>query len=103
MRCNGTLRYEIRSQSTLNEYGEPIAAPSYWSDPIRCAITANSDTRLGKYEDGEFRQASYVVLLEYQDIDFDRIQIERGNEILGDFRVQCIEPLPTVGRLKVTV
>ena len=105
MRKNGTLQIETRSEGGVNEYGEPIAAETTLSDPILCQITTNSDTRLGKYEDGEFRQASFTILLELEDLDFDceRIKLTRFGKELGSYRVLSCDPLPSQGRIQILV
>ena len=64
MRTNGTLRYEILIGGGINEYGEPIPARSEWSEPIDCSIKTNSDNRIGRYEDGVFRMASFTIMIE---------------------------------------
>lgn len=106
MRINGSFSYEVTSPGGVNRHGEPIAATTAWSDPINCSIKANYDTRKGKYEDGKFRQASFVVLIESREIDMasiKRLRIMRGRENLGEYDVLSIEPLTSVGRIQITV
>ena len=64
MRTNGTLQYQQLSVGGIDADGEPIASVETWSDAIACSIKTNSDNRKGVYEDGEFRVASFLVLLE---------------------------------------
>ena len=103
MRTNGFLRYESISGGGLNEYGEPISAQSSWSDPLPCSIKTNSDTRKGKYEDGIFRQASFLILIELKAFPHLRISLERNGEDLGEYDVLSSEPLTTVGRTQIMV
>lgn len=103
MRTNGTLKYEIEGESTLNEYGEVTSSSQSWSNAIPCSIKTNSDTRKGKYEDGEFRQASFLILIELQSFNHNRIKLERFGEELGEYRILSVEPLTTVGRLQIMV
>lgn len=104
MRTNGSLQYEITTPGGFNEYGEPLEATTTWSEPIKCSIKANSDTRKGKYEDGKFRQASYVVLIECKPLsNVKRIRLTRHSENLGEHDVLNIEPLTTVGRIQILV
>lgn len=103
MRYNGTLRYETVTDGGIDEWGEPIGAKAEWSEPIPCSIKTNSDTRKGKYEDGKFRQASFTVLVELQNIAFDRVRLERQDEPLGDFNIISVEPLTSVGRIQIVV
>lgn len=87
----------------MNEHGEPVGDSVRWCEtPIECLISPNSDTRLGKYEDGEFRQASYAVLIESQEFNAERVMLIRNGEELGDFRVISITAL-TVGRVQILV
>ena len=110
MRTNGTLQYEITTPGGVNEYGEPIASQTSWCDPIRVSINANTDTRRGRYEDGQFRQASFTVLIErnaHLDIDvisdIKRVRLVRGRESLGEYFVLSCAPCDTVGRFQIIV
>lgn len=104
MRTNGTLRYEMLNGGGLNEWGEVAdTAQSAWSAPIPCSIKTNSDTRKGKYEDGEFRQASFLILVEVMPFPHVRVKLERHGEKLGEYRVLSSEPLTTVGRTQIMV
>lgn len=106
MRKNGTLSYEIISPgSCRNNKGEPIKADAEWCKPVPCSIKTNSDNRKGKYEDGVFRQASFVILIETQNFpnDIKRLRITRYTENLGEHDIISIEPLLTVGRIQITV
>lgn len=110
MRTNGTLQYEITTGGGVNEYGEPIAPETTRCDPIRCSIHANTDTRRGRYEDGVFRQASFVVLIErnaHRDIDviadIKRVRLVRGRESLGEYFVLSVVPAESVGRVEIDV
>ena len=132
MKLNGTLKVAIISQESENEYGEQVQGSVAWSEPFDCCITTNSDNRIGKYEDGEFRMSAYTILIEdseqfyealaAQDGSFvatgsdggvidversrpviDRVMLSRYGENLGEFRVQSIELFPSVGRTQLNV
>lgn len=105
MRYNGTLQIlEVTGENGVDGYGEPIAAQTAWGDPIPCSVRTSSDTRKGKYEDGEYRHSSFIVLIEWRDgFSADRIRLERLGEVLGEFRVLSVEPLSTVGRIQIMV
>lgn len=105
MRYNGTLKYQTLTENEqVNEYGEPVAAQVSWSDPVPCSIKTNHDTRKGTYEDGEFRMASFTVLIEcVAGFAADRVKLERLGEDLGEYRVLSVEPLATVGRIQIMV
>lgn len=103
MRTNGILRYEVVREGGVDEYGEVIAPSSEWSEPIPCSIKTNSDNRKGKYEDGEFRQASFTVLVELTPFPYGRVSLQRSGEELGEYRVLSSEPLTSVGRTQIIV
>lgn len=105
MRYNGTIQFEQTAPGGENEFGEPIPAQTGWSEPIRCSVKANSDTRKGRYEDGKFRQASYVVLIESQKLpdSIQRTRLTRFSENLGEHDILNIEPSPSVGRIQILV
>lgn len=103
MRTNGILRYEILQEGGIDEYGEVIAPSSEWSEPIPCSIKTNSDNRKGKYEDGEYRQASFTILVELTSFPYGRISLQRLGEELGEYRVMSSEPLTSVGRTQILV
>lgn len=107
MRTNGTLQYQILSQGGIDANGEPIEPTETWSDAVACSIKTNSDNRKGVYEDGEFRMASFIVLLEADAsrdfVSIKRIKLSRGAETLGEYRVICSEPLVTQGRFQIMV
>lgn len=105
MRTNGTISFQTIISGGKNQYGEPIPATTEWSEPINCSIKTNSDNRKGKYEDGEFRQASLVVLLEVQTLPtgIKRLRLTRYTEDLGEFEIINIEPILTMGRIQIMV
>jgi hypothetical protein len=110
MRTNGTLQYEIITGGGVNEYGEPMKGVSAWSDPIRVSIRTNTDTRRGRYEDGQFRQASFCVMIErnaHLDInvitDINHVRLTRNGESLGDYFVLSVTPAESVGRVQIDV
>ena len=103
MRINGTLRYEVLIGGGINEYGEPIPARSEWSEPIDCSIKTNSDNRIGRYEDGVFRMASFTIMIEIAEIPYNSVKLERLGEYLGEYQIINVEPLTSVGRIRITV
>lgn len=102
---NGTLQYQIRTGGGFNPVnGDPVPATGAWSDYIDCFIQTNTHNNKGKYQDGKLTIATYTVLIETQAIDADRVKLvtDRGTE-LGEFQVQDIQFLDSVGRVKITV
>lgn len=103
MRRNGYIRYKIHMDEGMNEFGEMIPASACWSDPIPCMIRTVKEDRAGSYTDGEFMKASYIILMESARLEMDRVSIERYGEDLGEFRVLSVDPIPSMGRLKIMV
>lgn len=103
MRCNGYIKRFLSQDEAIDEFGEPVAQQTSWSDPIPCSIKTNNDTRKGKYEDGEFRQASFIILIESVGFDAERVKLSRLGEELGEYRIMSVEPLVTVGRTQIMV
>lgn len=90
--------------STENEFGELVESTSLWSEPIPCHIKTNSDNRRGKYEDGEFRQASFTILTEQMDnLSFNRVRLERQGEDLGEYGVMNAENIESRNRTQILV
>ena len=104
MRYNGHFQYLTQCASTENEFGELMESTSLWSEPTPCHIKTNSDNRRGKYEDGEFRQASFTILTELMDsLSFYRVRLERQGEDLGEFGVMNAENLESQNRTQILV
>ena len=101
---NGTLQYKTRTAGGFDTNGNPIPATGTWSDPIDCFIQTNQHSNKGKYQDGKFIIAAYTVLIESQEIDTDRVWLitDKGKD-MGEFAVQDIRFMDTVGRVKITV
>jgi hypothetical protein len=98
------MQIETVKKGGVDEWGEPIPAMTGWSDPIDCNIETNADNRVGKYEDGEFRQASFIVLVESNfPIKTSRVKLSRYDDELGEYRVLSYTPLPSMGRTKIIV
>ena len=132
MRHNGTLKIAFISEDTENEYGEIVQGKVAWSHPYDCLITTNSDNRIGRYEDGEFRMSSYTILIEnskefyaalaaecgslvvteedgevilvkHERPIIEMVSLTRYGEHLGEFSVQSLEAFPAVGRVQIHV
>lgn len=105
MRYNGQIRYTTQGKSQLNEYGELEDEQDEWSDYLPCSIMTNSDTRKGKYEDGQFRQSSFTILTELLTSPYSitRVQINREGENLGEYQIQSVENIPSQNRTKIVV
>lgn len=105
MRTNGTFTYISASKAEFNEYGEPVQEEKEWSLPVYCSVQTVSDTRLGTYEDGVFRKASFSILsLDAADLSKAvRLRLSRHGEFLGEYAVISVERLVGMGRVKIIV
>lgn len=104
MITNGYLRFVVTDGGGIDGNGEPIAAVCTLSDPLPCLIKTISDNRMGRYDGGTFRMASFAVLVEAESgITGNRIRLERCGEQLGEYPIMKIEPLLSVGRIRITV
>lgn len=104
MRTNGYLQIKVVVGGGLNDDGEPIPAGTDWGEKIPCSIKTLTDSRKGRYDDGEFRIASFEILIEeIKDFNPPHVKLNRYDVDLGEFTVQSVEPLKTVGRVKIQV
>jgi len=104
MIINGKLYYQVISGGGTDGNDDPIPATESWSEPIDCNIKVNNRNNKGKYFDSSFVMASYDVLIEADDFTAARIKLEDTNgHDLGEYSIQSISPLTSVGRIKITV
>ena len=104
MRTNGYLQVKIVTEGGFNDDGEPVSGGVDWGSEIPCSIKTLTDNRKGRYDDGEFRIASFIILIEERN-DFypSHIKLTRYDVELGEYKVQSIEPLKSVGRIQIQV
>lgn len=110
MRVNGLLYPKLAeapsgSMDGFNEDGDPIKGVPEYGEAIPCHIKTVTDNRRGRYEDGEFRQATFEVLVEQPAEHFRATEVKllRDGDDLGEFKVQSVEPLAVLGRIRITV
>lgn len=84
--------------------GKPVPVETTTGEPIPCNITTNKYDRLGTYIDGKFTRASFIILIDMQSFDADRVTLttDRG-KVLGEYSVQNIQFLDVVENVKITV
>lgn len=88
----------------VDDNGIPIiSANPEWSTPIPCAIKTNTRNNKGIYRDGKFEIATYEVLIEAAEIEAKRVKLEMNGKGIGEFVVQDIQELLSVGRVKILV
>lgn len=103
---NSTLQIKQAGSSGggLDDDGNPVPVQGGWSDPIDCRIVTLSKSDTGKYEDGKFIQSSYMIYIDgTEEIEADRVKLNRQGVYLGEFNVQSNEYLRLVKRVKIRV
>ena len=106
MRTNAYISYKIANLTArFDSSGFPIAGENEWSEKIPCSLSTNSDNRVHKYDYGLHRVSTYTILTETCDFPLTAtvVHLHRGCECLGEFKVVSVEPLETVGRIKIVV
>lgn len=104
MFTNGTIRFAEKPVTERNEFGEVVQTSQQWSAPLPCAVKTNTDNRIGNYEGGEFRSASFAVLMEGEvQVTADRVCLTRFGEDLGEHRVISAEYLSTFDKTQILV
>lgn len=102
MIINGKILYQVKSGGGIVN-GNPVPVQVDWL-PIECNIKTNSNTTKGRYIDGNFRMASYEVLIELTDFTANRVKlVDIMGRDLGEFPVQSIEHLEAVQNTKIVV
>lgn len=104
MMTNGDLYCKIISGGGRDENGNNLPEDVSWGEPIPCLWTTNTHNNNGTYQDGKFTVAAYTVLIELQDFTATCIKLisDRGTN-LGEFQIQDIQFLDSVGRVKIMV
>lgn len=84
--------------------GKPVPVEPVTSEPIPCNIATNKFDHLGTYIDGKFTRVSFIILIDMQPFEADRIILttDRG-KALGEYSVQNIQFLDVVETVKITV
>lgn len=104
MRTNGYISILRVMGGGYNDMGEIEPAEQDWSEPIPCNIKTNTDTRKGVYDGGEYRHASFTVLIERPMRGaMTRVRLERFGEDLGEYDVLSTEQMPGMGRTQIIV
>ena len=104
MIVNGSLYYLVSGGIELDSDGDPISVTPVWSSAIPCQLVPIRNSNKGKYEDGQFSQSSYEIIIMPMDFTAKTVSLVDNNEgALGEYRVQDIEFLDVVKRVKITV
>jgi len=88
MRVNGLLKYaQSVDGGGIDEYGEPVESGEIvWSDAVPCSVQFQTNTR-GVYEDGEYKQVRFQILVEEIPLDVSMLKLWRDEIYLGEFEL----------------
>ncbi|MGM9810962.1 MAG: hypothetical protein ACI30J_08885 [Paludibacteraceae bacterium] len=105
---NGTLRYTSKSSvADVDDNGNPIRAEEADME-IPCTISVLSEDKKGRYDDGQYKKASYSVTCDLEKVgsSFHPNSIQLIHEFKGDlgsFQVQRIEYYKLTGTVEIWV
>ncbi len=101
---NGFVEFKISTGGGLDSNGLPIEVSESWGEKVKCHIVINSKNNKGVAKDGKFSIVTYTVFMDLRDFETDTIRLsDRDNKVLGEFKVQNVEKLTLVNRLKIEV
>lgn len=104
MIANGTIQFEVITGGGFDENQDPIPVTQDWGEPVSCNTRENHSSNKGTYQDGNFKIASYTILIELCDIpNAKRVRLSYYGRHIGDYAVQSIRELGNVGRIKIVV
>ena len=106
---NGTLRFaSATAGGDLDEHGNPVPATDADMNEVQCTINVSQENRSGSYEDGRYKNYSYSVTCNLEDVGetfnprtVQLVHENKGN--LGDFQVQRIEYYKLTGTVEIWV
>lgn len=84
--------------------GQPIPVTYVWGTAVECQYKAIELSNRGRYTDGEFQQASYVVTTDSMEFDGSYMLLKdcRGN-VVCEKEVISIERLEDIQRVKIVL
>ncbi len=105
---NGYMKYRLADRGNdLDDNGYAVSDTGF-SGECRCTITVITDNRKGRYDDGQYRNASYSITCNMEDVSdtFNPTAVSlthdnKGN--LGVFQVQRVEYYNLTGTIEVWV
>ena len=101
---DGFVRALIQTSGGFNEDGEPIPATTNFGVPVPCKYHANTLNNRGRYQDGEFTVSSYIITTKDMEFVAEQIQLtDNSCKVVCEKRVQSLEVLTTIKRVKITV
>jgi hypothetical protein len=102
---NGFVRGKNITEKGFDVNGNPIEASETLGEPIPCYIRQLKHDFLARTEQGNnYISASYEVLIDLQQFDYEHINLEYSNgKVLGDFRILYIQDLAAVNATQILV
>lgn len=102
---NGYIAIKAKTAGGIDtDTGYPIESTAEFGAPIPCQFSANSRDNLGKVNGEHFTIAQYTVFIEEQEFTAEQIRLtDAAGNVIGDFSVIDVEPLPAVCQLKISV
>jgi hypothetical protein len=100
---NGTIEAKAKAGGGFDEDGYPVKPEEIFGVPIPCNVQVNKRNNLGKQNGNTFKIASYIVLIEPQPFEAERVRLNRLGKDLGEFSVMFTEWLEAVGALRIVV
>jgi len=101
----GTIASKVAiGGGTDPETGQPIPITYDWSDAVECKYKAIELSNRGRYADGDFQQASYVVTTDSMEFDGTYVQLKDSREnVVCEKEVISIEILEDIQRVKIVL
>lgn len=101
----GTIAAKVQIGGGSNpETGEPLPVTYDWGEAVECLYKAVELSNRGRYADGEFEQAAYVVTTDSMEFDGTYMQLKdsRGN-VVCEKEVISLEVLEDIQRVKIVL
>lgn len=102
---NGYISARIMGEDGKDEStGIPIVGVPSWSEDSECRYKANTLNNKGRYVDGGFTQSEYEITTDDMFFRADFIRLKNsGGIVVCEKRVQSIEVLEDIQRVKITI
>ena len=102
------LLFPLTSEEYLDDNGNPISTQNIIGKECRCTINSLSENKKGRYEDGQYNNATYSVSFNMDDVGekfvpqlVSLIHDYKGD--IGSFQVQRVEHYPITRTIEIWV
>lgn len=101
---NGYICKQIMTGGYIDDNGVPVPGTTTWGSDVECKYFANVSNNKGRYEEGEFKQASFEITTEDMDFIAGVIQLKNSKKaIIATKEVLSLEELEDIQRIKLTI